>query len=136
KQRELLTERVAAADVVITTAAIPGRRAPVLVTKPMVEGMRRGSVVVDLAAETGGNCELTRAGEVIEVGGVWIDGTRNVPATVPVHASQLYARNVANLLLPMIEDGRFSLDLEDEVQKGACVTHGGEVINETARQMM
>ena len=136
KQRELLTERVAAADVVITTAAVPGRKAPVLVTAEMVKGMRPGSVIVDLAADGGGNVELTKAGEAVEVGGVTIDGTRNVPSTIPVHASQLYARNVANLLLLMIKDGQLNLDLEDDVIKGAVVTHGGEVVNENARKMM
>jgi len=136
KQRELLTERVAAADVVITTAAVPGRKAPVLVTAEMVKGMRPGSVIVDLAADGGGNVELTKAGEVVEVGGVTIDGTRNVPSTIPVHASQLYARNVANLLLLMVKDGQLNLDLEDDVIKGAVVTHGGEVVNENARKMM
>jgi NAD(P) transhydrogenase subunit alpha len=136
KQRELLTQRVAASDVVITTAAIPGRRAPVLVTAEMVKGMRPGSVIVDLAAESGGNTELTQAGEVVDVNGVSIDGTRNVPSTIPVHASQLYARNVANLLLLMVKDGELHLDFEDDVIKGAAVTHGGEVVNENARKMM
>ena len=120
----------------ITTAAVPGRKAPVLVTAEMVKGMRPGSVIVDLAADGGGNVELTKAGEVVEVGGVTIDGTRNVPSTIPVHASQLYARNVANLLLLMIKDGQLNLDLEDDVIKGAVVTHGGEVVNENARKMM
>ncbi|HEY8641777.1 MAG TPA: Re/Si-specific NAD(P)(+) transhydrogenase subunit alpha [Candidatus Dormibacteraeota bacterium] len=136
KQRELLTDRVAAADVVITTAAIPGRKAPVLVTAEMVKGMRPGSVIVDLAAESGGNVEGTKVGEVVETGGVSIDGTRNVPSTIPVHASQLYARNVANLLMLMVKDGALNLNLEDEVIKGAMVTHGGEVVNENARKMM
>ena len=136
KQRELLTDRVAAADVVITTAAIPGRKAPVLVTADMVRGMRPGSVVVDLAAETGGNVELTKAGEIVDVDGVLIDGTRNIPSTIPYHASQLYARNVANLLLLMVKDGQLTVDLEDEVIKGACLTHGGELVNENARKMM
>jgi NAD(P) transhydrogenase subunit alpha len=136
KQRELLTARVGAADVVITTAAIPGRRAPLLVTAEMVRGMRPGSVLVDLAAETGGNCELTRAGEVLEVGGVFVDGTRNVASTIPLHASQLYARNVTNLLLHLVKEGEIRLDFEDEITRGACVTHDGEVVNERARQMM
>jgi NAD(P) transhydrogenase subunit alpha len=136
KQRELLTERVAAADVLITTAAIPGRRAPVLVTADMIKGMRPGSVVVDLAAETGGNTELTKAGEVVQVDGVTIDGTTNIPSTVPVHASQLYARNLLNLLQPMLKDGRLELDLEDEVVKGALITRSGEVVNENAKKMM
>jgi NAD(P) transhydrogenase subunit alpha len=136
RQRELLGARVAAADVVITTAAIPGRRAPVLVTAAMVGGMRRGSVIVDLAADTGGNCELTRPGHVVEVDGVWLDGTTNVPATVPLHASQLYARNVANLLQHLAPGGELKLDLEDEITKGCCVTHGGQVVSERARQLM
>lgn len=136
RQRELLTERVGAADVVITTAAVPGRRAPVLVTAPMVKGMRRGSVVVDLAAETGGNCELTEPGRVIEVDGVWVDGTTNVPSTVPLHASQLYSRNVTNLLEHLIRDGTVRVDFEDEITSGACITHGGKIVNERARQLM
>jgi len=134
KQRELLAERVGAADVVITTAAVPGRKAPVLVTADMVKRMRAGSVIVDLAAETGGNCELTKPGEVIEVGGVWIDGTRNVPSTVAYHASQLYSRNLVNLLLHLVKDGKIELDFEDEITKGACVTHGGEIVSERARE--
>jgi len=136
KQRQLLTERVAAADVVITTAAIPGRKAPVLVTAEMVQGMRPGSVIVDLAAEGGGNVELTKPGEIVDVNGVSIDGTRNVPSTVAVHASQLYARNVANLLMLMVKDGELNLNLEDEVLKGAMVTHDGAVVNEAAKKMM
>jgi NAD(P) transhydrogenase subunit alpha len=136
KQRELLTDRVAAADVVITTAAIPGRKAPVLVTTEMVKGMRPGSVIVDLAAETGGNVELTKAGEVVDFDGVFIDGTRNIPSTIPFHASQLYARNVSNLLLLMVKEGKLNVDLEDEVIKGAVVTHEGSVVNENAKKMM
>jgi proton-translocating NAD(P)+ transhydrogenase subunit alpha len=136
KQRELLTDRVGRADVVITTAAVPGRRAPVLVTAPMVKAMRRGSVIVDLASETGGNCELTEPGRVIDVDGVWIDGTTNVPSTIALHASQLYSRNVTNLLDHLTHDGEVRIDFEDEITKGACVTHGGEVVNERARQMM
>jgi H+-translocating NAD(P) transhydrogenase subunit alpha len=136
KQRELLTDRVGRADVVITTAAVPGRRAPVLVTAPMVKAMRRGSVIVDLASETGGNCELTEPGRVIDVDGVWIDGTTNVPSTIALHASQLYSRNVTNLLEHLTTDGEVRIDFEDEITRGACVTHGGEVVNERARQMM
>ena len=136
RQRELLTERVAAADVVITTAAVPGRRAPVLVTATMVRGMRRGSVIVDLASETGGNTELTRPGEVIDVEGVLLDGTTNVPSTVPLHASQLYSRNVTNLLEHLAPDGALKIDFRDEITAGACVTHGGEVVNVTAREMI
>jgi len=136
KQRELLTERVAAADVVITTAAVPGRRAPLLVTASMVGGMRRGSVLVDLASDTGGNCEVTRPGQVADVDGVWVDGTTNVPSTVPLHASQLYARNVTNLLQHLAGAEGLRLDFEDEITRACCVTHDGQVVNERARQMM
>ncbi len=136
KQRELIGEHVAKSDVVITTAAVPGRRAPLLVTGEMVKGMRPGSVIVDLAAETGGNVELTKAGADVEVGGVTIIGTRNVPSTMPLHASQLYARNVANLLLHLVKDGAIVLDFEDEITKGSCVTHDGEIVNERAKQMV
>jgi NAD(P) transhydrogenase subunit alpha len=136
KQRELIGEHVAKSDVVITTAAVPGRRAPLLVTGDMVKGMRPGSVIVDLAAETGGNVELTKAGKDVEVGGVTIIGTRNVPSTMPLHASQLYARNVANLLLHLVKDGSIVLDFGDEITKGSCVTHGGEIVNERAKQMV
>jgi NAD(P) transhydrogenase subunit alpha len=136
RQRELLDERVAAADVVITTAAIPGRRAPVLVTADMVKAMRPGSVIVDLAAETGGNVELTSPGKVVEVGGVRIDGTLNIPSTVPLHASQLYSRNVANLLQHLLKDGQVQVDFEDEITRGSCVTYQGEVVHEGARELM
>ena len=136
KQRELLTERVSASDVVVTTAAIPGRRAPVLVTGEMVRGMRPGSVIVDLASETGGNCELTELNKVVDVDGVFVDGTGNVPSTVPLHASILYARNVANLFLSLYKDGKVELDFEDEITRGCCVTHGGEIVHERARELM
>jgi len=136
KQRELIGEHVAKSDIVITTAAVPGRRAPLLVTAEMVKGMRPGSVIVDLAAETGGNVELTKAGTDVEVGGVTIIGTRNVPSTMPLHASQLYARNVANLLLHLVKDGAIVLDFEDEITKGCCVTHDGEIVNERAKQLV
>ena len=121
---------------IITTAAVPGRRAPLLVTGDMVKGMRPGSVIVDLAAETGGNVELTQAGKDVDVAGVTIIGTRNVPATMPLATSQLFARNVANLLLHLVKDGAITLDFEDEITKGGCVTHGGEIVNERAKQLL
>ncbi len=136
KQRELIGEHVAKSDVVITTAAVPGRRAPLLVTKDMVKGMRPGSVIVDLAAETGGNVELTQAGKDVDVGGVTILGTRNVPSTMALHTSQLYARNVANLLLNMVKNGALHLDFSDEITKGSCVTHGGEIVSDRAKQLL
>jgi len=136
KQRELIGEHVAKSDVVITTAAVPGRRAPLLVTGDMVRGMRPGSVIVDLAAETGGNVELTDPGKVVDIDGVTIIGTRNVPSTMPLTTSQLYARNVANLLLHLVKDGAINLDFSDEITKGACVTHAGEIVNERAKQAL
>jgi NAD(P) transhydrogenase subunit alpha len=136
KQRELIGEHVAKSDVVITTAAVPGRRAPLLVTADMVKRMRPGSVVVDLAAESGGNVELTEAGRDVEINGVTIIGQRNVPSTMPLHTSMLYARNVANLLLHLVKDGAVNLDFEDEITKGACVTHAGEIVSERAKQLL
>jgi len=136
RQREGLTEYVAANDVVITTASVPGRRAPVLLTASMVGGMRRGSVIIDLAAESGGNCELTQPGQVVEVDGIWIDGTINIPSSMALHASQLYARNVTNLLHLLGNPGELSLNFEDEIIKGCCVTHAGQIVSERARQLM
>ena len=136
KQRELIGEHVAKSDVVITTAAVPGRQAPLLVTGDMVKGMRPGSVIVDLASETGGNVELTKAGKDVDVGGVTIIGTSNVPSTMPLHTSQLFARNVANLLLHLVKNGAISLDFTDEITKGSCVTHGGEIVNDRAKQLV
>jgi NAD(P) transhydrogenase subunit alpha len=136
RQRDLLGDRVAASDVVITTAAIPGRKAPILVTADMVRRMRPGSVIVDLAAETGGNCELTKPGEIIQVGGVTIDGTKNLPSLMPVHASQLYSKNVSTLLQLLVKGGALSLDFNDEIVKGACVTHDGEIVNARAKELV
>ena len=136
KQRELIGEHVAKSDVVITTAAVPGRRAPLLVTGDMVKGMRPGSVIVDLASDTGGNVELTQAGKDVDVAGVTIIGTRNVPSTMPLATSQLFARNVANLLLHLVKEGAIVLDFEDEITKGGCITHAGEIVNERAKQLL
>ena len=113
---------------VITTAAIPGKRAPILVTRSGVEGMRPGSVVVDLAAETGGNCELTQAGTTLEYHGVTILGPLNLPATLPLHASQMYARNVASFLNHLVKEGKLALDFTDEITQATCVTHDGKVL--------
>jgi NAD(P) transhydrogenase subunit alpha len=126
RQQEALAERIPDFDVVITTAAIPGRPAPKLIPAAAVEKMRRGSVIVDLAAETGGNCELTRPGEIFDVNGVQIVGLLNLPSTMPFHASQLYARNVASLLGHLAPGGELSLDWEDEITAGACVTRKKE----------
>ena len=134
RQQELLAEKTKDFDVVITTALVPGRPAPRLVTKETVAGMRPGSVIVDLAAEAGGNCELTQPDKVVVVErGVTIHGPTNLPATMPVHASQLYARNVTELLRELVKDGALALDFDDEVIKGACVTHAGAVVNDAVK---
>lgn len=125
RERELLHQHVAAADVVISTANVPGRRAPILITREMVESMRPGSVIVDLAAESGGNCELTEAGAEIRHAGVTIHGPVNLAATVPTHASQLYSRNVLALLQLFMEDSSIKLDFEDEIVRDTCITHQG-----------
>jgi NAD(P) transhydrogenase subunit alpha len=125
RQRELLTPYVEASDAVICTAAVPGRAAPLLLTGEMVGTMRPGSVVVDLAAESGGNCELSRPGEVLDHGGVTVWGAKDVASSMPVHASQLYARNVTSLLLLMTKDGEVVPDFDDEIVATACVTREG-----------
>jgi len=133
RQQDMLAEKTKDFDVVITTALVPGRPAPRLVTKETVAGMRPGSVIVDLAAETGGNCELTEPDKVVVANGVSIYGPTNLPATMPVHASQLYARNVTELLRECVKDGALALNFEDEVIKGTCVTHAGAVVNEAVK---
>jgi len=137
RQRELIAKEVAAADAVITTAAIPGRRAPVLVTAEMVEQMSPGSLIFDLAAETGGNCELSRPGEdVVTSGGVTVIGAHNVPSSMPVHASFLYSRNVAELVVLMAHDGVFSPDFDDEIIAGTCVTRDGGILHAPTRALI
>ena len=134
RQQELMAEAIGKVDVVITTAAVPGRRAPVLVTEKAVELMKPGSVIVDLAAESGGNCELTEPGQTVVRHDVKILGPLNVPSTMAEHASQLYARNIQSLLGLMIsEEGELSLDFDDEVIAGACITRDGEIVHEAAR---
>lgn len=136
RQRELMARAVADSDVVITTAAVPGSRAPVLVTEEMVRAMRPGSVIVDLAAETGGNCELTRPGETVNVDGVTIIGAVNLPATVPYHASQMYARNVAAFLQHVVKNGSLQLNLEDQIVRESLLTHQGQVVNPRVRELL
>jgi NAD(P) transhydrogenase subunit alpha len=127
RQRELLAPHVAEADALICTAAVPGRPAPRLVTRDMVAGMRHGSVVVDLAAESGGNVEGSRPGEEIDVDGVLVWGGVNVPSQMPRQASQLYGSNITSLLALMTSDATVRIDFADEILAGACVTHGGEI---------
>src|SRR5207253_4652370 len=133
KQRQMMMKSVTAADVVIPTALIPGKRAPVLITEEMVQGMRPGSVIVDLAAEQGGNCALTEPGQEVVRHGVLILGPLNLPSTVPFHASQMYARTVTNYLHHLLKDGRIQLDLSDELTRGPLVTHEGAIVHETVK---
>jgi H+-translocating NAD(P) transhydrogenase subunit alpha len=134
KQRELLGKTVAESDVVITAAVIPGKKSPVLVTKDMVEKMAPGSVIVDLAAERGGNCELTKPGEIIVEHNVTIIGDFNLAATVPYHASSLYSRNVTSFLQHLVKDGKMQLDIKDEIMRETLVTQDGEVVNARVRE--
>src|SRR6266571_3593183 len=137
KEVALLAKAARENDIIITTAAIPGRKAPVLITKEMIPTMKPGSVIVDLAAETGGNVELTEAGKTVVVSGVTIIGLLNIPASMPFHASQMYSRNVASLLGLMLgKDGTFDLNLGDEVVKGTVITHAGEVVHEGTKKAM
>jgi len=134
KQRELLGKVIAENDVVITAAVIPGKKSPILVTKEMVAGMAPGSLLVDLAAERGGNCELTQGGEKINVNGVTIIGWYNLASTVPYHASQMYARNLTAFLLLMVKDGKLTIDAKDEIIRETLLTRGGEVVNARLRE--
>jgi H+-translocating NAD(P) transhydrogenase subunit alpha len=134
RQRELLTRVVAENDVVITTAVVPGKNAPVLVTADMVQGMAPGSVIVDLAAERGGNCELTRAGETVVEYGVTIIGRINMAAAVPYHASQMYARNVMAFLLHLVKDGKVGREPNDEITRETLLTRDGEIVNARVRE--
>jgi len=136
RQRELLSKVVAESDVVIGTAAVPGKKAPVLVTDEMVAGMRPGSVVVDLAAEQGGNCESTKAGETVVAHGVTVMGPLNLAATVPHHASQLYARNVATFVANLVKKGELQLDADDEIIRESMVARGGEVTHPRVREAL
>jgi NAD(P) transhydrogenase subunit alpha len=127
--RDLIAEHAKTADVVITTAQVPGRRAPLLLTEEAVNGMRRGAIIIDLAGATGGNCALSKADEVVERASVTIMAPTNLPATVPVHASQLYSRNVTAFLSLLIKDGELNIDLNDDVVGPSCVTHAGQFVN-------
>jgi proton-translocating NAD(P)+ transhydrogenase subunit alpha len=133
---ELLARHAKDSDVIITTAAIPGRRAPVLITGDMVTSMRPGSVIVDIAAETGGNCELTQAGETVVQNGVIIMGPLNMPSMIPVHASQMYSKNVTNLLQLLMPKTELQLNFDDEIVSGTCITHGGQVVHAATRKAL
>jgi len=134
--RALIAEHAKQADIIITTAQVPGRRAPLLITEEAVNGMKRGSLVIDLAGATGGNCALTKADEIVEHDGVTILAPTNLAATVPVHASQLYSRNITAFLTPLMKDGQLQLDMNDDVVGPSCVTHNGEIVNKRVSDML
>ena len=137
RQRDLMGGVLAQQNVVITTAAVPGRKAPILITRDMVTRMAPGSLIVDIAAERGGNCELTRPGETVIIpGGVTIMGPLNLPSTIPYHASQMYAKNIATFLKYLIKDAKLALNREDEIVRETLVTHGGEVVHPKVREML
>jgi NAD(P) transhydrogenase subunit alpha len=133
RQREMMLQCVAGADVVITTALVPGQRAPVLITEDMVQAMRTGSIIVDLAAEQGGNCTLTQPGQEVVRHGVTIFGPLNLPSTVPFHASQMYARVITNFLAHLVKDGKLQFDLSDELTRAPLVTYEGKMVNEVVK---
>jgi len=137
KELDLIASAIDVCDVVITTAAIPGRKAPVLVTEDMLKSMKNGSVIVDLAAETGGNCEGTKYGETVTAHGVTILGPENINATIPVHASQMYSKNIQTLLGEFVgEEGAVVLDFENDVVGPSTVTHQGEIVNERVKDFV
>ena len=136
RQRAMMSQVVAASNIVITTALIPGKAAPLLVTTEMIAGMAPGSVVVDLAAERGGNCEPTQADHEVVTGGVTILGPTNLPATVPYHASQMYSNNITTLLLHLVKDGELVLDLDDEITQGTLVSRDGQVVHPRVREAL
>jgi NAD(P) transhydrogenase subunit alpha len=136
RQRELLTRVVAESDVVVTTAVVPGKKAPILITKQMVEGMGPGSVIFDLASERGGNCELTRAGETVVEHGVTIIGRINIASEVPYHASQMYARNLTAFLLNLVKEGKLRSEKDDEIIRDTLLTRDGEIMNRRVREFL
>lgn len=136
RQQEILTRHLADADAVITTANVPGRKAPLLITDAMLQAMRPGAVIVDMAAESGGNCSVTKANETVVVNGVSVIGVTNLPALVPYHASQLYSRNILSLVEYLSKEGAVVLNLEDEIVKGALITHNGAVIQEATKNLL
>jgi NAD(P) transhydrogenase subunit alpha len=136
KQKEKIAESIAKADIVITTDNIPGKKAPVLVTKTMIESMKRGSVIIDLASATGGNTELTENNKTVMHEGVAIYGDSALAASMPLDASKLYGKNVLNFLQLLIDkDGQFSLPFDDDLVKGSCITHNGEITNDRVKQL-
>ena len=136
KQQELIKEHISKADMVVTTALIPGRKAPILIGKDVVELMKPGSVIMDLAAENGGNCEVTEKDKVVTHNKVIIDGTSNIPATMPIHASELYAKNISALVVYMTKEKNLNLDMDDEIISGSTFTHQGTITHEPTRNLL
>lgn len=136
KEVELLAKAAAKADAIITTAQIPGRKAPILITEDMVKTMQYGSVVVDLAAEGGGNCEVTEPGQQVVKHGVTISGLFNLPASMPFHASQMFSKNMENIIAHLIKEGNMNLDFEDEITKKSIITHNGEIVHEQIKELL
>jgi len=136
KQQELMADHIRNADVVVTTAAVPGKKSPILISESVVKGMEPGSVIVDIAAEKGGNCELTVAGEVVVKHDVTIIGPVNLPSSLPYHASQMYSKNVSTFLQHLSQEGALHLDMEDEITKGTLVAKGGEVLHPAVLKTM
>ena len=136
KQAELLKDHIAKSDLVVTTALIPGRPAPQIITKDMVHGMRGGSTIMDLASENGGNCELTKPGEIINVNDVIIDGSFNIPSSMPIHASQVYSKNISALVNYMCPEGELNLDMKDEIISGSIFVINGEITNDQTAQAL
>jgi H+-translocating NAD(P) transhydrogenase subunit alpha len=136
KQKALIFKHVTEADIVITTALVPGKKAPILVTEEMIKNMKQGSVVLDMAVEFGGNCEISEKGKTVKKYGVTIIGEPNLPSMVPTHASEMYAKNILNLLLHIGKEGKVEINLEDEIIKGSLITHNGEVINQRVKDLL
>lgn len=136
KQRQVIHDHASKSDVIITTAQIPGRKAPVLITKETVAAMKPGSVIVDLAASTGGNCELTKNNETVVVNGVSIIGNSNLPSTIPSDASKMFGKNVITFLKLILNDGKINLNFEDDLVKGTCITHNKEIVNEKLKEAL
>jgi NAD(P) transhydrogenase subunit alpha len=136
KQKELIFKHITEADIVITTALVPGKKAPLLVTAEMVKNMKPGSVILDMAVESGGNCELSENGKTVKKHGVTIIGEPNIPSLLPVNASELYSKNIFGLLTHISKEGKIELDLEDEIVKGSLITYNGEVVQERTKQLL
>jgi len=136
KQRQVIHDHAVKSDVIITTAQIPGRKAPVLITKETVAAMKKGAVIVDLAASTGGNCELSKNEETIDVDGVKIIGSSFLPSTIPFDASKMFGKNVLTFLKLILKEGQINLNFEDDLVKGTCITHNGEIVNEKLKEVV